>query len=211
MCVCLWAFRRCRMYHSGSESSAVDEAITGCKSGLGNILGVTSSTSTLPVATVEPAGRQYLAAQAIVCFLQAVNNRCKLPQLQLARVLALLQRDDGTGLIPTALAQYSDTVPVWMWVTWIPQLLAGLGRPEELPLRKILSKIAAQYPQAVYYTLRAFVLEKREIAAGQAGSSVSNTTSSSEGHRPPVSVAASQIAGNGKIVQFGVCFLPVGG
>ena len=201
------------MYHDSaldSDKTGVSETITASKIGLQAMLsGVTSSSTSFPLAshTTSPSDdRLYLAAQAIVCYLQAVNNRCKLPQLQLAKILALMQQDDASNVLSSTLSQHSDAVPTWLWVAWIPQLLAGVARSgfDDAPLRKLLQRIAVQFPQALYCTLRAFVLEKREIAAGQSGSVTTSaavggvevrSTSGSGGSREQV---ASVIAGFGE-------------
>jgi len=54
-------------------------------------------------------------------------------------------------------------MPLWIWCVWIPQLLTALIRDEASKVRSILLHISTVYPQALYYTLRAFLLEKREL------------------------------------------------
>ena len=43
------------------------------------------------------------------------------------------------------------------------QLLSSLARCEGNATKNILCKIAASYPQALYYTVRAFLIERREL------------------------------------------------
>jgi transformation/transcription domain-associated protein len=38
-------------------------------------------------------------------------------------------------------------VPLWVWITWIPQLLVSLQRPESLHCKRILTLLALSYPQ----------------------------------------------------------------
>eukprot|EP00941_MAST-03F_sp_MAST-3F-sp1_P001871 g1871.t1 len=104
-----------------------------------------------------------IAAQAVCCYLQAVNHKTEGARLSLARVLWLMSNDDEKGTICETFQRYGDRMPLWIWVVWIPQLLTSLMRPEATKIRSILLHLATVYPQALYYTLRAFLLEKREI------------------------------------------------
>jgi transformation/transcription domain-associated protein len=102
---------------------------------------------------------------------QAINTGCKQPHLQMAHVLGLLAHDDASGALTAAVNQHASTVPTWLWTRWIPQLLAGLGRRGEgACCRAMLQLLARDHPQALYYSLRAFVLEKREVSGDAAAS-----------------------------------------
>jgi transformation/transcription domain-associated protein len=116
--------------------------------------------------------------------MHAIVLKCVTPSLQLARVLALVSYDeltpqpaptlnaDGTPAatpyrkppLSRVFARYSDAVPAWIFIPWIPQLLSGLGRPEVEACRKLLFALATVYPQALYFQLRAFENERREMA-----------------------------------------------
>jgi len=50
-----------------------------------------------------------------------------------------------------AFDRHIDNVPYWVWLAWIPQLLLSLQRPEQAYTKAILFKVAAMYPQALYY------------------------------------------------------------
>ena len=175
-----------------------------CESDLSRHAGITSSTaapSALTTARLDP--NVYVAGQAIVCYLRAAANQCKLPQMQLARVLALLAQDStGSGVLSAITNQYSDTVPTWFWVMWIPQLLAGLSRPDTSCHRKILQRIALEFPQALYCTLRAWVLERKEAAGIASGSSVSSSAHRSD---VPESTSAAVTGAHGLRYMFHVC------
>lgn len=54
-------------------------------------------------------------------------------------------------------------VPSWVWLPWIPQLLTSLCRVEAKAMKSILVGILKDHPQALYYSLRSFYLERRDI------------------------------------------------
>lgn len=220
-CVCIYFLPLpacvCSQFESGKPLGTLADS---CKRGIEMLTGVTSSSASRSVADASGNPLLFIASQAMVAYFQAVNNKCKVPQLQLARVLALLAKvctllsfarlmkplnmcsrwrfdvfsylcvvlelcitmvmscqclqDDTSGILASVMAQYCESVPTWLWTFWIPQLLSCLSRNEERPVKKILQRLALQYPQALYYTLRAFVLERREVS----GSTASNSQSS---------------------------------
>lgn len=94
-------------------------------------------------------------ANAINSYLQAAglykSSRCR---KYLMRILWLLHLDDSHGTISKAYEAYKGEVPTWYWVTFIPQLLTALNRPEAKHAKSILIRIAKQYPQALYFSLR---------------------------------------------------------
>jgi transformation/transcription domain-associated protein len=74
----------------------------------------------------------------------------------------MLSYDTEDGVVNRAFARFSENVPAWVWLLWVPQLLSSLIRAEGATMKTILCKIARIYPQAVYYTVRAYLIEKRE-------------------------------------------------
>ena len=64
---------------------------------------------------------------------------------------------------------------------WFPQLLTCLYRPEGRSIKRIFSGIVRAYPQAAYFNLRSFYLERRDVERAL-GSSSSN-------HMPSVAYA----------------------
>uniref|UniRef100_A0A7S1B6V0 Non-specific serine/threonine protein kinase n=1 Tax=Corethron hystrix TaxID=216773 RepID=A0A7S1B6V0_9STRA len=118
---------------------------------------------------------QYLA-QAMGCFLEAVKcGHGTSSSLHLPRCLWMLRRDENRpGLLCQTLEDKALTLPVWVWLPWIPQLLTGLTRIESRVAKAILSKIIERYPQAVYYTLRAFYLERRDVERARSSSAKVN-------------------------------------
>ncbi|KAI9995811.1 hypothetical protein PInf_012879 [Phytophthora infestans] len=105
-----------------------------------------------------------LASQTIACYLQAIHHRCNSARLMIARVLWLLNLDDRRGVLIQAFETHGKQLPIWIWIIWIPQLLMALGRPEAPQIRGLLRGLSAKFPQALYYTMRAFFLENRDNA-----------------------------------------------
>ncbi|KAG6974225.1 hypothetical protein JG687_00000453 [Phytophthora cactorum] len=123
-----------------------------------------------------------LASQTIACYLQAIHHRCNSARLMIARVLWLLNMDDRRGVLIQAFETHGKQLPIWIWIIWIPQLLMALGRPEAPQIRGLLRGLSAKFPQALYYTMRAFFLENRDnamLANQQLASGVSPSASAS--------------------------------
>ena len=79
----------------------------------------------------------------------------------LARALWLIGLDEvGTNLGNTL--DNHDDVPIWHWITFIPQLLASLGRPEARFAQSILLLLVKNYPQSMYCPLRTALFDIRE-------------------------------------------------
>src|SRR5208337_1945731 len=72
----------------------------------------------------------------------------------IARILWLLSLDDLHGTIAGGFDDYKGDVPIWYWITFIPQLLTGLNHREAPRVYVILAKIAKSHPQALYFQLR---------------------------------------------------------
>ncbi|KAJ3022967.1 hypothetical protein HKX48_004725 [Thoreauomyces humboldtii] len=72
----------------------------------------------------------------------------------MARILWLLSIDDVDRAIGKSFDDHKGDLPIWYWITFIPQLLAALSNREAPQAKEILKKIAKQYPQALYFQLR---------------------------------------------------------
>jgi transformation/transcription domain-associated protein len=95
------------------------------------------------------------AKQALTSYLQAASSYKNHKSRKLiARILWLLSLDDANGTIAAGFDDFKGEVLVWWWITYIPQLLVGLGHKEALRVQSILLKIAKTYPQALYFQLR---------------------------------------------------------
>jgi transformation/transcription domain-associated protein len=95
------------------------------------------------------------AKNALSCYLEAAGlfKNAKSRKL-LTRILWLLSLDDTSGSLTETFDAYKGETPVWYWITFIPQLLTGLGHKEANKAHGILAKIAKSYPQALYFQLR---------------------------------------------------------
>ena len=105
------------------------------------------------------------ANNAISCYLQAAGlyKNSKTRKL-LARILWLISLDDASATLAQAFENFKGEVPVWYWITFIPQLLALLSYKEAKLLRQILIRIAKSFPQALHFQLRT---TKEDYAAKQ--------------------------------------------
>jgi transformation/transcription domain-associated protein len=95
------------------------------------------------------------ASSAISCYLEASSlyKNHKSRKL-LGRILWLLSLDNANRQLAKAFEEFKGDTPVWYWITYIPQLLADLSRPEAPIARQILGKLAKAYPQALFFQLR---------------------------------------------------------
>ncbi|KAK4258368.1 hypothetical protein QN277_007826 [Acacia crassicarpa] len=101
---------------------------------------------------------------AVSCFLQGIKFGVSNSRSHLARVLYLLSFDTPSEPVGRAFDKYLDQIPHWVWISWIPQLLLSLQRTEAPHCKLVLLKIAIVYPQALYYWLRTYLLERRDVA-----------------------------------------------
>lgn len=100
----------------------------------------------------------------VSCFLQAIRFCIPNSRSHLARVLYLLSFDTPNEPVGRAFDKYLDQIPQWVWLSWIPQLLLSLQKTEAPHCKLVLLKISASFPQALYYWLRTYLLERRDVA-----------------------------------------------
>ncbi|KHN41897.1 Transformation/transcription domain-associated protein [Glycine soja] len=101
---------------------------------------------------------------AVSCLLQGIKFGVSNSRSHLARVLYLLSFDTPNEPVGRSFDKYYEQVPHWVWLSWIPQLLLSLQRTEAPHCKLVLLKIATLYPQALYYWLRTYLLERRDVA-----------------------------------------------
>jgi transformation/transcription domain-associated protein len=95
------------------------------------------------------------AKNALSCYLEAAGLfKSGKSRKLLTRILWLLSLDDANGTLAAQFDEYKGETPVWYWITFIPQLLTGLGHKEAPKAHNLLAKIAKSYPQALYFQLR---------------------------------------------------------
>lgn len=114
------------------------------------------------------------AKHAISCYIQAArlykNNKAR---RLLCRILWLISLDDNTGILTDSFDANQGDMPVWYWVTFIPQLLTALSHKEANFAKDVLIKIAKSYPQAIHFQLRT---AKEEYASMHRTQTPSNNT-----------------------------------
>jgi transformation/transcription domain-associated protein len=95
------------------------------------------------------------AEAALSCYLEAASQfkNAKSRKL-LGRVLWLLSLDNPERRLAEKFEEFKGETPAWYWITFIPQLLNSLSRPEAPIARQILGKLAKTFPQALYCHLR---------------------------------------------------------
>eukprot|EP00615_Pteridomonas_danica_P006202 CAMPEP_0114352786 /NCGR_PEP_ID=MMETSP0101-20121206/18188_1 /TAXON_ID=38822 ORGANISM="Pteridomonas danica, Strain PT" /NCGR_SAMPLE_ID=MMETSP0101 /ASSEMBLY_ACC=CAM_ASM_000211 /LENGTH=726 /DNA_ID=CAMNT_0001493323 /DNA_START=2470 /DNA_END=4650 /DNA_ORIENTATION=- len=84
-----------------------------------------------------------------------------------------------------------DHINLELWIPWISILIGSLVREESNLVFGILKRIAEKYPQALYYELRAFLIEKTQISLNPVTSSSPSYYSSSPSPPPSSSSASS--------------------
>jgi transformation/transcription domain-associated protein len=95
-----------------------------------------------------------LACHAVGCYLQAASLfKSGKARKALARVLWLMSLDDEHNQVSKAWAGFKGEVPVWYWITFIPQLLTSLSHREARNARDILMRIAKLYPQVHHFRM----------------------------------------------------------
>ena len=121
-----------------------------------------SSTQALGCRPLEGHSLEY-AVSAISTYLHAVScDHDPATRLVLARIIRLLQCDDRSGRLSKVFANHIEQTPIWSWITWVPQLLHSLSRPEAIHAFNIIYGLSNMFPQAVYHSLRCYVLEQRD-------------------------------------------------
>ncbi|KAM7263761.1 hypothetical protein ACFE04_001444 [Oxalis oulophora] len=101
---------------------------------------------------------------AVNCFLQGIKFGVSNSRSHLAHVLYFLSFDTPNEPVGRTFDKYLEQIPHWVWLSWIPQLLLSLQRSEASHCKLVLLKIATVYPQALYYWLRTYLLERRDVA-----------------------------------------------
>lgn len=86
----------------------------------------------------------------------------------------MLSKDGSSpGILCQTLETRGVPLPCWVWLPWIPQLLTSLYRTEGRAVKSLLSRIGKAYPQALYYYLRSFYLERRDVERSRGSSAAS--------------------------------------
>ena len=151
------------------------------------------------------------AQRAITCYLYSAayagTERDEI-QHRVARMFWLLTYDEegddlaeagsgsssSGGVLARIVSENLAVVPAWVWIQWIPHLVTMLGRATAPVAAQILLRVALDYPQAVYGTLRAV----RAVGA-ETGSGLEDLLADMiEAHKEATGKASGAGAGTGK-------------
>ena len=95
---------------------------------------------------------------ALTCYAKAATFRSIKSRRKLGRSLLLISfKDTDDCKLMKLFLQYSSSLPSWLWISWIPQLLTSLLFKESIYIKSILEKLAKEYPQALFYPLNSFI------------------------------------------------------
>lgn len=99
------------------------------------------------------------------CYLEAIRcDASEKSRENIPQCLSMLSIDNSNyGHLYKAFESRAPLTPAWVWLPWIPQLLTCLCREEASSVHSVLMRIVSDHPQAIYYALRAFYLERRDI------------------------------------------------
>lgn len=126
---------------------------------------------------------QYLA-QSMGCYFEAIQlDTHEWARINLPKCLLMLVKDGSSpGVLCQTLESRGSSLPPWVWLPWIPQLLSCLCRNEGRSVKAILTRLVKAYPQAVYYALRAFYLERRDVERSKGPGTSTGTHMGSVAH-----------------------------
>ena len=100
-----------------------------------------------------------LSECALSGYLQAVANGSESGQMFMSRIFAAIHGKEPSNELSATLKKHVFVIPVRVWLPWIPQLFAGLDRPEFTLYSVIIARIADMYPQSVIFPLLDKVFE----------------------------------------------------
>jgi len=84
-------------------------------------------------------------------------------KLIIPKILELLETNTGSAL------KSIEYVPVWVWIFWLPQIIILYARRESEQLfgERLIQRMSALYPQAVFYPLMKCNKHFEELKAHQ--------------------------------------------
>lgn len=104
--------------------------------------------------------------KALECYLQAASiHRHAKSRRYITRILWLLGLDNSERLISKAFENFKGDVPIWYWLSFIPQLLCALYYHHGKQIRLILMKIAKIHPQVCERMWSGGEMTNQEMAA----------------------------------------------
>jgi len=110
---------------------------------------------------LEPRAQPLLLCGAMQAIrLASTDARDLVPRL----LQLLMVEPKGAEMLGRAVAQKAADLPGWIWLSWIPQLMTSLQRPEVGVARRILSAAASSFPQQLYWHVRPSMLAMKDAA-----------------------------------------------
>jgi phosphatidylinositol kinase/protein kinase (PI-3 family) len=101
---------------------------------------------------------------AASCYLQAIKIDTKLAKKLMSKFLLWLSFDNTSSgdIVGRVFDKYGEGVPTSVWLPYVSQLICSLQRPEAARAKALLFLLVQSFPQCVYYSLRTFLLDRRE-------------------------------------------------
>jgi transformation/transcription domain-associated protein len=160
-----------RAWNSWGELCSSLGAVAEKQAEQGSVTGTTEDSVSQDKAIAAKKVAQYLA-QAMGCYLEAVRiDGNEWARVHLPKCLWMLSKDStSSNILSQTLEDRGKLIPAWVWLPWVPQLLTCFYRPEGQAVKTIFSDLVRCYPQAVYYPLRSFYLERRDVERARSSS-----------------------------------------
>ncbi|GAX24432.1 transformation/transcription domain-associated protein [Fistulifera solaris] len=157
-----------RAWNSWGELCSSLGAVAEKQAEQGSVTGSTEDNVSQDKSIAAKKVAQYLA-QAMGCYLEAVRiDGNEWARVHLPKCLWILSKDStSSNILSQTLEDRGKLIPAWVWLPWVPQLLTCFYRPEGQAVKTIFSDLVRCYPQAVYYPLRSFYLERRDVERGR--------------------------------------------
>eukprot|EP00884_Botryococcus_braunii_P021980 jgi/Botrbrau1/8466/Bobra.0237s0083.1 len=99
----------------------------------------------------------------MVCYFQAIRWGSRTARRRIPRMLNLVASDVDGDAAAKAVQSSSDRIPSWVWLPYLPNLMATLLRPNPNLFRNILLALGTHHPQPLYVHLRCFLVTVRDM------------------------------------------------
>ena len=116
-------------------------------------------------------------------YLQAIRSNARTSLKLLPRVFWLLLMENTGSNLSTMFQKHVEVLPAWIWLENIPLLLFNLNHRNGHFMQGPLMKLAACYPQAIYFYLRSFVEDSAD-SMDLSPPAIPRTASSSAAAKP---------------------------
>lgn len=161
-----------------------------------------SLENAVPAKDASSSSKESMGAVIVASYMQAIANGEFEARFLLPKILWMLHLEcdhgvgppslssanaaDGATSISKVIATFLNEIPTWLWLPWIPQLISSLHKGEAAVAVRILLRVVKEFPQALYYPLRAEILEQQKQRLKKQDSSTSPSNgSAAKGGQPP--------------------------